>query len=52
WLSTTKFLVDAWHYIGHCATDILCRPWCNPAPTNGSQPDLILVEEDTNGTSQ
>jgi hypothetical protein len=23
---------------------------CNPAPTNGSQPDLILVEEDANGT--
>ncbi|KAJ7873634.1 hypothetical protein B0H14DRAFT_3131234 [Mycena olivaceomarginata] len=25
-------------------------PPCNPAPTNGSQPDLILVEEDANGT--
>ncbi|KAJ7859830.1 hypothetical protein B0H14DRAFT_3863971 [Mycena olivaceomarginata] len=50
WLHTTKFVVDAWHYIGHRATDILCRLWCNPAPTNGSQPDLILVEEDANGT--
>ncbi|KAJ7757675.1 hypothetical protein B0H14DRAFT_3096596 [Mycena olivaceomarginata] len=50
WLRTTKFVVDAWHYIGHHATDILCRLWCNPAPTNGSQPDLILVEEDANGT--
>ncbi|KAJ7787216.1 hypothetical protein B0H14DRAFT_3581083, partial [Mycena olivaceomarginata] len=50
WLRTTKFVVDAWHYIGHRATDILCRLWCNPAPTNGSQPDLILVEEDANGT--
>ncbi|KAJ7703508.1 hypothetical protein B0H17DRAFT_1127143 [Mycena rosella] len=50
WLSTTKFIVNAWYYIGHCATDILCRFWCNPAPVHGSQPDLILVEEDANET--
>ena len=49
WLSTTKFVVDAWHYIGHQATNILCRLWCNPAPYNGSQPDLIRVETDDNG---
>ena len=49
WLQTTKFVVDAWHYIGHRATDILCRLWCNPAPTNGSQPDLVLTEEDDHG---
>ncbi|KAF8209393.1 hypothetical protein K438DRAFT_1572209, partial [Mycena galopus ATCC 62051] len=48
---TTKFIVDAWHYIGHCATDIPCRLRCNPAPTNGSQPDLILVGEDGNGAT-
>lgn len=51
WLTSTKFIVDAWHYIGHRATDILCRLWCNPAPTNGSQPDLILVETDVKGVS-
>jgi hypothetical protein len=33
WLST-KFIVDTWHYLGHRATDILCRLWCNPAPKN------------------
>ncbi|KAJ7458320.1 hypothetical protein B0H11DRAFT_2061707 [Mycena galericulata] len=49
WLATTKFIVDAWHYIGHRATDVLCRLWCNPAPVDGSQPDLIIVEEDANG---
>jgi hypothetical protein len=43
WLSTTKFIVDAWHYISHRVTDILCRLRCNPAPPNGSQPDLIVV---------
>ncbi|KAJ7817638.1 hypothetical protein B0H13DRAFT_1922822 [Mycena leptocephala] len=51
WLSTTKFIVDAWHYIGHRATDILCRIWCNPAPVNGSQPDLVVVQQDANGTN-
>ncbi|KAJ7903289.1 hypothetical protein B0H13DRAFT_1621066 [Mycena leptocephala] len=36
------------HYIRHRATDVLCRLWCNPAPTNGSQPDLVLVNADDN----
>ncbi|KAJ7269158.1 hypothetical protein C8J57DRAFT_1509364 [Mycena rebaudengoi] len=49
WLSSTKFIVDAWHYIRHRAGDVLCRVWCNPAPTNGSQPDLISVHVDENG---
>ncbi|KAJ7245101.1 hypothetical protein C8J57DRAFT_1725416 [Mycena rebaudengoi] len=49
WLTSTKFIVDAWHYIGHRATDVLCRVWCNPAPSNGSQPDLISVRVDDNG---
>lgn len=49
WIQSTKFIVDAWHYIGHRATDILCRRWCNPAPTNGSQPDLVRTEVDNNG---
>ncbi|KAJ6612428.1 hypothetical protein B0H10DRAFT_2280214 [Mycena sp. CBHHK59/15] len=49
WIKSTKFIVDAWHYIGHHATDLLCRIWCNPAPTNGSQPDLISVSVDNNG---
>ncbi|KAJ7029184.1 hypothetical protein C8F04DRAFT_963264 [Mycena alexandri] len=44
-------LLLTWHYIGHRATDILCRLWCNPAPLNGSQPDLILVKEDADGTT-
>ncbi|KAJ7084760.1 hypothetical protein C8R43DRAFT_1092719 [Mycena crocata] len=49
WIRSTKFIVDAWHYIGHSAVDILCQLWCNPAPTNGSQPDLISVRVDDNG---
>ncbi|KAJ7735904.1 hypothetical protein B0H16DRAFT_1764534 [Mycena metata] len=51
WLRSTKFIVDAWHYIGHRATDILCRTRCNPAPTDGTQPDLVLAVEDNNGVT-
>ena len=50
WLTSTKFIVDAWHYTGHRAADLLCRLWCNPAPTDGSQPDLIRVNMDDDGT--
>lgn len=49
WLDSTRFIVDAWHYIGHRASDVLCRTWCNPAPTDGSQPDLVCVKVDANG---
>ncbi|EJF55596.1 hypothetical protein DICSQDRAFT_73391 [Dichomitus squalens LYAD-421 SS1] len=49
WVATTKFVVDAWHYIGHKATDVLCRLWCNPAPRDGSQPDLVVVDTDDLG---
>ena len=49
WIKLTKFIVDAWHYIGHKATDVLCRLWCNPAPKDGSQPDLIQIQEDETG---
>ncbi|KAF8521835.1 hypothetical protein JB92DRAFT_3274289 [Gautieria morchelliformis] len=49
WLTTTRFVVDAWHYINHRSTDHLCREWCNPAPLNGSQPDLVILERDGMG---
>ena len=28
---------------------MLCRIWCNPAPANGTQPDLVIALKDTNG---
>ncbi|TFK24750.1 hypothetical protein FA15DRAFT_740401, partial [Coprinopsis marcescibilis] len=49
WLKSTKFIVDLWHYIGHRATDNLCQFWCNPAPIDGSQPDLIVLQMDAHG---
>ena len=49
WKQTTRFIVDSYHYINHRTTDYLCRTWCNPAPLNGSQPNLIAVEYDKDG---
>ena len=49
WLKSTKFVVDTFHYVNHRATDILCHLWCNSAPTNGSQPNLVLVKRDPQG---
>lgn len=43
-LRTTRFIVDVWHYIGHRLSDELCRTRCNPAPTDGSMPDLVVIQ--------
>jgi hypothetical protein len=49
WQKTTRFIVDSYHYINHRTTDYLCRKWCNPAPLNGTAPNLVNVETDING---
>jgi hypothetical protein len=49
WLETSRFIVDAYHYINHRATDEMCRTWCNPAPLNGSAPNLVTTERDAQG---
>ena len=36
-------------YINHCTTDYLCRKWCNPAPQDGSAPNLVVVSMDNRG---
>ena len=49
WGKTTRFIVDSYHYTNHRVTDFLCRKWCNPAPMNGSAPNLVIVERDKEG---
>ncbi|KAJ8487572.1 hypothetical protein ONZ45_g14287 [Pleurotus djamor] len=49
WMKTTRFIVDAYHYVNHRTTDYLCRTWCNPAPLNGSAPNLVIVDKDKEG---
>lgn len=46
WKLTSRFIVDSYH---HRTTDYLCRKWCNPAPINGSSPNLVTVDYDKNG---
>lgn len=49
WAPTTRFIVDTYHYGNHAATDEMCRTWCNPAPTDGSAPNLVVVAKDKKG---
>ena len=44
WRETTRFIVDSYHYINHKTTDTLCQKWCNPAPLDGSAPNLVEEE--------
>lgn len=48
WKNTTRFVVDSYHYINHRSTDFLCRTYCNPAPQDGSAPNLVIVDYDKN----
>jgi len=48
-MTTTRFVVDSYHYTNHKATDTLCRTWCNPAPSDGSAPNLVLPATDKHG---
>ena len=43
WQQITRFIVDSYHYQNHCKTDTLCHTWCNPAPTDGSAPNLVIT---------
>ena len=49
WKNTSRFIVDSYHYVNHRSTDVLCRTWCNPAPLDGSAPNLVIVETDERG---
>jgi hypothetical protein len=49
WQKTSRFIVDSYHYNNHRATDILCQKWCNPAPRDGSAPNLVVLEWNDNG---
>ena len=49
WKQTSQFIVDSYHYTNHQATDDLCHTWCNPAPLNGSAPNLVVVERNSQG---
>jgi hypothetical protein len=49
WKETTCIIVDAFHYCNHRAKDLVCHIYCNPAPLDGSAPNLVIEAEDKNG---
>ena len=49
WFQTTCFVVDSYHYTNHKITDEIFRKWCNPAPTDGSAPNLVVPVIDKYG---
>jgi hypothetical protein len=51
WSETTRLIVDTYHYKTHLKTDILCRTWCNPAPTDGSAPNLVVKATASDGST-
>jgi hypothetical protein len=48
---TTRFIVDSYHYQNHRKTDAFCQRWCDPAPTDGSAPNLVILAKAKDGTS-
>ncbi len=48
-LRSSRLIVDAYHYINHRLLDYLCCRWCNPAPLDGSAPNLVRVAIDDDG---
>jgi len=49
WKTTSHFIVDSYHYINHQTSDYLCCKWCNPAPLNGSAPNLVVLATNKQG---
>lgn len=49
WKNTTHFIVDLYHYKNHSKNDMLCQTWCNPAPLDGSAPNLVVSGRDKHG---
>jgi hypothetical protein len=52
WKKTTRLIVDSYHYNNHKATDFLCAKYCNPAPIDGSAPNLVQYASDKHGVMQ
>jgi len=51
WSETTQLIVDTYHYGTHLTTDVVCRTWCNPAPTDGSAPNLVIKATASDGST-
>ena len=51
WSQTTRFIVDSYYYRNHHKADTLCQTWCNPAPTDGPAPNLVITSTAADGST-
>jgi hypothetical protein len=49
WVNSTRFIVDTYHHKNHSKTDFFCQKYCDPAPKNGSVPNLVIKKVDAQG---
>jgi len=49
WLDTSRLIVDSYHYTNHRVEDFMCHKYCNPAPLDGSAPNLVVEAETDTG---
>jgi len=49
WRDTSRLIVDSYHYTNHRVEDFMCRKYCNPAPLDGSAPNLVVEAETDTG---
>ncbi|KAH6873784.1 hypothetical protein BKA70DRAFT_1240949 [Coprinopsis sp. MPI-PUGE-AT-0042] len=49
WVTSTRFIVDTYHHKNHSKDDSFCQEWCDPAPSDGSVPNLVIMKRDAEG---
>ena len=49
WRDTSHLIVDSYHYTNHRVEDFMCHKYCNPAPLDGSAPNLVVEAETDTG---
>ncbi|KAH6896217.1 hypothetical protein BKA70DRAFT_1231707 [Coprinopsis sp. MPI-PUGE-AT-0042] len=49
WVTSTRFIVDTYHHKNHSKDDSFCQEWCDPAPSDGSVPNLVIMKWDAEG---
>ncbi|KAH6904546.1 hypothetical protein BKA70DRAFT_1432307 [Coprinopsis sp. MPI-PUGE-AT-0042] len=48
-VTSTHFIVDTYHHKNHSKDDSFCQEWCDPAPSDGSVPNLVIMKWDAEG---
>ncbi|KAH6915456.1 hypothetical protein BKA70DRAFT_1024829, partial [Coprinopsis sp. MPI-PUGE-AT-0042] len=49
WVVSTCFIVDTYYHKNHSKDDAFCQEWCDPTPSDGSVPKLVILKRDAHG---